>query len=70
MSEFMGDAIILSGETGTKLKSSILRARASMDDFDRIWNDVEWQKACARYSYYVDNMSVRILRPSILIKPK
>ena len=43
---------------------------AGMDDFDRVWNDEFWQKACARYSYFVDNMTVRILRPSILIKPE
>jgi hypothetical protein len=41
-----------------------------IDDFDKIWNDEEWQKACARYSYFVDNIRVRILRPSILIKPE
>ena len=41
----------------------------TMENLDKIWKDEELQRAASQYSYLVNNMCVRILQPSIRIRP-
>ena len=34
----------------------------NMDEFDKIWNDMEFKKGIAQMSYLVDNFTSRVLR--------
>jgi hypothetical protein len=34
----------------------------TVEDFSKIWGDEEFQDIVSRWSYYVDNCNVRILR--------
>jgi hypothetical protein len=34
----------------------------TMEDFAKVWDDVEFQKDISRFSYLVDNFTCRILR--------
>jgi len=55
--------------TDNTRRSVVLYTFETMEDFDKIWNDEEWQRAESQWSYYVDNCTVRILRPSIRVPP-
>lgn len=39
----------------------------TMDDFSKLWEDKEWQQQVTKWSYLVDNVSVRLLRPTITL---
>jgi len=39
----------------------------TMEDFAKMWNDEKWQQIWARWTYLVDNASIRLLRPSITL---
>jgi len=39
----------------------------TMEDFAKMWNDEKWQQMIARWTYLVDNASVRLLRPAITV---
>ena len=40
----------------------------TMEDFSKIWGDEEFQKMFTRWTYYVDNCKVRILRQDLYLK--
>jgi len=42
----------------------------TMADFDKIWNDEEFQAMMVRWSYLVDNARLRILRPTFSVEPE
>jgi hypothetical protein len=39
----------------------------TMENFCKFWNDERAQQNWARYAYLVDNMKIRLLRPSVTI---
>ena len=61
------ETLELSDGTGRMV---ILHTFETMEDFDKIWNDREWQVAVGRWSYMVDNCTARILRPVGRIEPE
>ena len=42
----------------------------TLEDFNKVWGDEEFQILMARWSYNVDNVKIRILRPTHEIPPK
>ena len=34
----------------------------TMEDFAKVWDDIEFKKMSSRFSYFVDNFTCRILR--------
>ena len=41
----------------------------SLEDFNKVWGDDEFQIMIGRWSYFVDNVKIRILRPPQQIPP-
>jgi len=39
----------------------------TMEDFAKIWTDEEFQQIMARHAYLADNISFRLLRPTITL---
>ena len=39
----------------------------TMEDFAKAWDDERWQQMSARWAYFVDNLRIRLLRPSVTI---
>jgi len=37
----------------------------TMEDFSKMWEDKRWQQMRGQWTYYADNVSIRLLRPSI-----
>ncbi len=37
----------------------------TMEDFDKVWNDIEFKKGSSQMSYLVDNFTCQILREAI-----
>jgi len=42
----------------------------TLEDFNKLWGDEEFQILMARWSYFVDNVKIRVLWPSHDIPPK
>ena len=42
----------------------------TLEDFNKVWGDEEFQIMMARYSYFVDNAKMQVLWPSKSIPPK
>jgi len=42
----------------------------TLEDFSKIWGDEEFQKIFSRWTYYVDNCTVRILRQDLYLTPE
>jgi len=42
----------------------------TLEDFNKVWGDEEFQILMARWSYNVDDVKVRILRPTHQIPPE
>ena len=42
----------------------------TLEDFNKVWGDEEFQKIMARWSYFVDNCEVQVLWPSKSLPPK
>ena len=42
----------------------------SAADFAKLWDDEEFHKICSEYTYLVENVKLRILRPGIQLEPE
>lgn len=42
----------------------------TLEDFNKVWGDEEFQKIMARWSYFVDNCIVQVLWPAKSLPPK
>ena len=42
----------------------------TLEDFNKVWGDEEFQKNMARWSYFVDNCKIQVLWPSKSLPPK
>jgi len=41
----------------------------SAADFAKVWDDMEFHKIAAEWSYFLDNINLRILRPAVQMRP-
>ena len=42
----------------------------TLEDFNKVWGDEEFQTNSARWSYFVDNCKIKIWRPTRQLPPK
>ena len=39
----------------------------TIEDFSKMWDDERWQQLRARWAFFVDDLSIRLLRPGLTV---